>query len=473
MKALSLALLLAFAQTAARSQDEINPGVPSVRNSGTTTGNSLHPKPVSTTPSNETYGAGGPGQVNLRPFIFVLPRDHFFGDWLGVRPTIEDAGVTPTLTYVSDVAGNLTGGKNQGIAYSDNIGLNLLFDLKKIIGLDGGSFLISMSQRDGISLSQTHVKNDFSIQQVFGGETFHLIDIAYQQKLLDDHIELRIGRIAAGDDFLVSKYDYLFEQNAFDGNPVGIFFNAPGMSAYPASTWGALLKYIPTPRTYIMGGIYNGDATIRLNQYHGANFSMDGPLFVIGEMGYRANGLPGDGQYLGDYKIGGWYDDNLFTNYRTLGLGGPAADPRGNWGLYGLFDQVVLPFGPMYSNRGMGIFGSILVSPDQTRSELPYFCTAGFAWRGVSEARPTDMVAYGLAYGQFSDDLRESQRREDLLGEPIAAQGHEAVMEWMYRFNFEKRALFFQPDLQYVIHPGGSERYRNALVAGCQIGINF
>src|SRR5258707_181498 len=70
----------------------------------------------------------------------------------------------------------------------------------------------------------------FSIQQVYGGQTFHLVDVAYQQKLMDDRVELWLGRIAAGDVFLVSQYDYLFMQNGFDGNPVGIFFNSPGMT---------------------------------------------------------------------------------------------------------------------------------------------------------------------------------------------------------------------------------------------------
>jgi porin len=146
---------------------------------------------------------------------------------------LDALGITPTVTYVSDIAGNPTGGKSQGVTYADNLGLGLLFDLGKLAGLNGASFLLSMSQRDGNSLSKERVGNVFTIQQVYGGETFHLIDLAYQQKLLDDRVELRLGRMGAGDDFLVSPYNYLFMQNGFDGNPVGIFFNSPGMSAYP------------------------------------------------------------------------------------------------------------------------------------------------------------------------------------------------------------------------------------------------
>src|SRR4030095_11066215 len=56
--------------------------------------------------------------VSLRPFQLALPRDHFFGEWFGVRSHAEDLGITPTLTFISDVAGNVTGGKNQGVTHA-------------------------------------------------------------------------------------------------------------------------------------------------------------------------------------------------------------------------------------------------------------------------------------------------------------------------------------------------------------------
>src|SRR5215467_4361393 len=213
----------------------------------TATNENSRPPIDSDPPTNAPSGllggtAGAQVPASLRPFQLTLPREHLFGDWLGWRTSLEDFGISPTLTFVTDIAGNVTGGKNQGVTHADNLGLDLLFDLDKLLGLQGGSFLASISQRSGANLSREHIGNVFTIQQVYGGQTFHLIDLAYQQKLFDDRIEVRLGRIAAGDDFLVSPYDWLFMQNAFCGNPVGIFFNAPGMTAYPNATWGSLLK---------------------------------------------------------------------------------------------------------------------------------------------------------------------------------------------------------------------------------------
>ena len=411
--------------------------------------------------------------VSLRPFQLTLPRNHLFGDWFGVRTNAEDRGISPTLTFVSDVAGNVTGGKNQGVTHADNLGLDLLFNLDKLLGLTGGSFLVSMSQRSGNSVSKEHVGNVFTIQQVFGGQTFHLIDLAFQQQFLHDRLEIRLGRIAAGDDFLVSIYNYLFMQNGFCGNPVGIFFNSPGMTAYPNATWGALLKVRPTERTYLMGGVYNGDSSIRDNEHNGADMSMHGPVFAIGEVGYQVNGLPGDSRWLGNYKAGFWYDDATFADFTTAGYGAPSAAKRGSWGCYGLFDQILVPFGEPTSNRGFGVFGSFMVAPDHAISQMPYFFTAGVACRGIFASRPRDVAGLGVVYGQFSDDLRHAQEREQQLDPTVGVQDYETVLEWTYRLYFGKGAVFFQPDIQYVINPGGTGTLHNALVLGCQIGINF
>jgi hypothetical protein len=81
--------------------------------------------------------------------------------------------------------------------------------------------------------------------------------------------------------------------NAFCGDPFGILLDAPGMQAY-TGTWAALAKVKPTRRSHVMVGVYNGDPEMRNIDHHGVDLSLRGPVFVIGEVGYRFNGLPGD-----------------------------------------------------------------------------------------------------------------------------------------------------------------------------------
>jgi porin len=411
--------------------------------------------------------SAGTRSLGPLPFQLILPREHLLGDWYGTRTWLEDRGIVPTLTFVTDSLGNPSGGKEQGFTTANNVGLDLNFDLEKLCGFEGGSFLLSMSYRFGGSLSANYIHNVFTVQQVFGGETFHLINVAYLQKLFDDRVELRIGRIGAGDDFLVSPYNYVFVQNGFDGNPVGIFFNSPGMTAYPNDTWGALVKVRPTARTYIMGGVYNGDPSIRDNSNHGVDFSMDGPLFAIAEIAYQPNSLPGDRGLLGNYKAGFWYDNSRFTDFNTSEF------ERGNWGFYTLFDQVLVRFGEQRSHRGFGIAGSFLVSPDQAVSQMPYFFTAALVTRGIFPSRPVDVIGLGVVYGHFSNDLQSFQRRAQQLDPNIGVQSDETVVELTYRLALLKSALYFQPDLQYVFRPGGTGGIPDALALGAQVGVNF
>src|SRR5262245_55267133 len=146
----------------------------------------------------------GTRTLTATPFQLILPREHLLGDWFTTRSWLEDHGITPILTFVTDSLGNPTGGREQGFTTANNVGLDLNFDLEKLAGLEGGSFLFSMSYRFGGNLSANYIHNVFTVQQVFGGETFRVVNVAYLQKLLDDRVELRLGRIAAGDDFLVS-----------------------------------------------------------------------------------------------------------------------------------------------------------------------------------------------------------------------------------------------------------------------------
>src|SRR5215813_12301080 len=378
------------------------------------------------TRADETEAPAGTRSLAPLPFQLVLPREHLLGDGYGTRMWLEDRGITPTLTYVTDALGNPSGGKDQGFTTANNVGLDLNFDLKKLCDFEGASLLVSMSYRFGGSLSANYIHNVFTVQQVFGGETFHLINIAYLQKLFDDRVELRIGRIATGDDFLVSPYNYVFVQNGFDGNPVSIFFNAPGMTAYPNDTWGTLVKVRPTARTYIMGGVYNGDPSIRDNSNNGADFSMEGPLFAIGEIAYQPNSLPGDHGLIGNYKAGFWYDNSRITDFNT------GAVNRGNWGFYGMFDQVLVRFGEPASHRGFGITGSFVVSPDQSISQMPYFFTAALVTRGIFPERPRDIIGLGVVYGHFSNDLQDFQRRAQQL-DPNGVQSQETAVELTYR----------------------------------------
>src|SRR2546421_9388733 len=112
----------------------------------------------STRSQDTNEASAGTRSLAPLPFQLVLPREHLLGDWYGTRTWLEDRGITPTLTFVTDSLGNPSGGKEQGFTTANNVGLDLNFDLEKLCGFEGVSFFLSMSYRVGGSLSANHIQ---------------------------------------------------------------------------------------------------------------------------------------------------------------------------------------------------------------------------------------------------------------------------------------------------------------------------
>ncbi len=408
-----------------------------------------------------------------------LDRPYLTGDWGGLRTRLLRLGVAPTLTFVTDVLGNPVGGESKALRETDNLGLDVGFDLQRLLGWAGGLFHVSFSLRSGKSLSDEAIGNVFNVAQVCCAHTFRLVDVYFEQSLLGDALNIQAGRIAAGDDFLTSPLYWSFVQSGINGNPAGIFFNVP-LSVYPTATWGLRALAAPLRSLYVMAGVYNGDATLGANDKHGVDWSMRGPLFAIAEIGYRLNQGPGATGLAGNYKIGGYYDDGEFPDLFRDIAGGSAASSglppqmhHGNGGFYVLMDQMVYREGGPGSRQGLTPFVALLFAPDTSVNALPFFVNGGLVYRGLLPARPKDTLGVGAIYGAFSDQLRRSQRDARRAGASgTGVQTSELALEMTYTIRVAP-SVQVQPDVQYIINPGGSRKIPDALVIGFQLSLNL
>src|SRR5260370_15194878 len=57
------------------------------------------------------------------PFQLILPRQNLLGDWYGAHSWLEERGVTPTLTLLTDALGNPTGGRRPDVSTGNNVSL--------------------------------------------------------------------------------------------------------------------------------------------------------------------------------------------------------------------------------------------------------------------------------------------------------------------------------------------------------------
>ena len=92
---------------------------------------------------------------------------------------------------------------------------------------------------------------------------------------------------------------------------------------------------------------------------------------------------------------------------------------------------------------------------------------AGLNYKGLFPPRNNDRTMLHFIYGDISRDYARSVR---VPGGRLADS--EKVFELAHRFQVTPWS-YFQPDIQYVIDPGGTGEIPDALVIGAQMGVTF
>ena len=378
------------------------------------------------------------------------------GGWFGLRDTLGQFGITPSLTYVADLLGNPVGGRRQSAAYAGQLNAEVSVDLEKLAGIKGLTFDISGNWASGTDLSTDDIGNFFLVSQSFAGDRVRLYTLYLDQLLLDGRLDIKVGRFAPGDDFL-SWPQYSFLVNiALDPAVYPTQVNVPAFTAGPISTWGARVRARPVDSFATTAGIYYSDPTRDLVNTPGTDFGLSASgtgFLAIVEFAYFRGQSQGSTALPGAIRFGGYYDSNRYATFDD-----PTAKHRGNWGLYILADQVVYREGPPGSGQGLVLGGALVVAPDQQINTMPFFAAAGVLYRGLLPGRDKDALAAVAYYGAFSRDL--------------PGQKAETVLELTYSLLLTPW-LTVQPDIQYVIHPSGRSSVSNALVIGAQISITF
>src|SRR5437762_953497 len=69
-----------------------------------------------------------------------LTTDVLTGDWNGVRCSLANHGVAPSLSYTGEIMGNTTGGFRRATIYEGLVTLGLDLDLQRLVGWRGATF---------------------------------------------------------------------------------------------------------------------------------------------------------------------------------------------------------------------------------------------------------------------------------------------------------------------------------------------
>jgi porin len=258
-----------------------------------------------------------------------------------------------------------------------------------------------------------------------------------------------------------------FVTNAICGQPTAPFFNMPdGLTAYPEATWAGLARFKTTAQTYVMLGIYDGDPG-NGDGRHGANFGIgDNGVLLLSEIGYK----PQEGflDMPGRYSLGGFYHTGTFTNPNEGNLpnGQRASEFTGQYGIYVILEQM-LHRNADRPETGLEGFLTFITSPDQDKSNVPYFMNSGLIYEGLIPGRPEDKTALGMYAAWFSSEVRGAQKAAGL-----SSQTSETGFELNHQIQL-RPYLYLRPNIQYIVRPNGLASIANALVVGVEMGVTF
>ena len=403
--------------------------------------------------------------------------DHMTGDWGGFRDRLFQSGVEVFGFYNSILNGNVSGGRNPRHAtYVDDAFVGVKLHLEKLVGWRGGLFVVSGINRNGDDLTTRHVGSIFSVQQSVGGQRPFLYQVYLQQKLLEDRLTLKLGRFGASDDFNASPFYGYSLNNGINGDIRNVLFNTR-FSAYPFAVWAAALFYDPSSEFNVKVGIYQTSDDMFENDDNGLNWGFEesdgytaiaqvgwSPQFWKRPIGSASDGKGSSGSALqgmpGHYWIGVTYSEwDLYPRF-----GGGFEDH--SYGFYANADQMVYQEAPG-SGEGLYVFLASGYYPQTEISIVPFQLNAGLNYKGLFPGRPKDRTMLHFIYGDISRDFARASRQ------PGGRLAHsEKVLEIAHRFQVTPWS-YFQPDIQYVIDPGGTGDIDDAVVVGAQMGVTF
>ena len=388
------------------------------------------------------------------PALADPPADSDFtnkltGDWAGQRAKLEQSGVSINGALVLEGFKNLQGGIDDShLAGDSTFDLNVALDTDKLFHLPGGKFYVDLEDHAGQDPSAKLVGDLQRFDQENSAPYLQIAEVYYDQKLLDDKLRLKVGKVDANSEFSVIDNGLPFFGSSSQVTPT--IFVMP-TTPDPMPSINAFL----TPVDWFSAsfGAYYSNQSDRFgdivdNPTIGNQFSQYG-AFLIGETGLTWKQTPLL-PHEGNFKVGAWAHTGAFTRFD-----GTTQD--GTSGYYAILDQTLWQ-PPSTPDDGPGI-RTFLQYGQSERSVSPLWqhFGGGLSWTGLIPNRAQDILGFSPQYTRIS-------------GEQSLPHTYELSLESFYQIQLTPWATL-QPDAQYIVNPGG--RYSDALVVSLRLAIQF
>lgn len=357
--------------------------------------------------------------------------DSATGEWNGARTQMRQHGVELYPSLILNEGWNLHGGRRRhGGEFEYLFDVILQAKTGPLMHYEGGTFYADYAMHHGQGVSRKDVGSYIRVNVIDAHPFDELYALWYKQVFSKDQFWLLVGKSDAYDHFSTTKHSELLLNAGYSTLPTCPFF-----PTYPEPAMSVVASLALFKELSVTFGVFDGSRAKGFDTGRHAVFGhffkdLGSHAFLIGEADIVWNST-------GQLAIGGWRNTSTFHQF-------DGGDKKGTEGPYATLDQI------LYRNpqEEVGLF-LIYASANPDVIKVHRYYAAGLEWRGFTSTRPKDILGFGWSQVNFSSKAGFTKR-------------YEASYEVYYHFH-PLPWMHLQPDLQYIVHPGGKS-LANAIV---------
>lgn len=357
-----------------------------------------------------------------------------------------------SLVYTAEIDSNVDGGMARGVRYLDNLDLQLAADGERLIGWRGARAFVYLIYNNGTPFSSSLVGDVQTVSNIETGIRALRLFEAWVEQDIGAAGSVKVGLYNLNSEFDTTASGGLFLLSSHGIGPDLSQSGQSGPSIFPVTSLAVRGEVQIGERWRARLAVLDG---VPGDSAHPARTAIklsgsDGAL-LIGEVDYRHRGTKA--------AIGAWAYTARFDDVLAIAGATPAT---GNHGAYALVEHR-LRGGIDDDPAGLAGWVRFGIADPRFNSIVSYL-GGGLVQTGIGR-RHSDQTGISIAMANFSERYRRAQA---LAGTP--SDRRELIVEATYKLAISDWPSI-QPDLQYVVNPGGQPAVGDALVLALRVRI--
>ena len=396
--------------------------------------------------------------------VFDPQGRYMFGDWGGLRDSLQDRGIKFEASLRTDTVYLADGGADADHAEtSAQELLGFSIDFEKWLGWRGWTLHMVATARNGESLSADHIQDPSApmlsnTQSMFGrgNQDSRLTVFTIEKNFKEIGLSIKAGRMGMGIDFDYMPCD--FENLAFCAAQMK-WQNQFWKNA-PVAQWGARIKYDFLPDWSASVGVFESNPDDSNAKLEEQGWSMDSKhadgVTIPFEILWHPQLFKAD--LAGTYRFGAFYNNSdEAVNQKDIKTNDPKNRTFGGW--VAIEQQLTAKHGE--GKTGLHGFANFTWH-DRITTKVDHSQQIGVKYYGLWDSQPNDFLGFAVNRTHLNRRFIEgqvAQGKHQFNGEA------EYNIELNYSYNVTKWMMLI-PNVQYIVHPGGTHNVDNALVVG-------